>query len=47
MHSKIRAIIGHVKGSCFPTTASVTLEKGKQIAMAELQVGDQVQASML
>ena len=31
---------------CFPATASVTLENGKQLAMEELQVGDQVQASM-
>ena len=31
---------------CFPATASVTLENGKQIAMAEVQVGDQVKTSM-
>ena len=31
---------------CFPATASVTLENGKQIAMAELQVGDQVKTRM-
>lgn len=36
----------HLFPSCFPSTASVTLKNGKQIAMGELQVGDQVQTGM-
>ena len=28
---------------CFPSTAQVNLEKGKAVAMSELQIGDRVQ----
>ena len=34
------------KRNCFPATASVKLESGKQIKMSELQVGDRVQTGM-
>ena len=30
-------------GGCFPSTASVTMEDGKSVAMSELQTGDKVQ----
>ena len=35
---------GNTKVACFPSMARVSLENGKSVTMAELQVGDRVQA---
>ena len=32
-----------IKGSCFPPTASVSLENGELVTMSQLQLGNQVQ----
>ena len=32
-----------IQGSCFPSTASISLENGELVTMSQLQLGNQVQ----